>query len=419
MDSLSNWPNKFYEKMHQMRGFIIFVIRHFFEDDCSYRASALAFTSLLAIVPLMTVGFAVLSSFPYMNILSYPIQDFIFENFVPTTGKIVQTYLQQFQAQVSSLSIWGVGFLFVTAILLMVTIEKAMNKIWRVEDTRQGSSAFLLYWSILSLSPLFLGLSLAASSYIISMPFFQGHSPSILVKALPFLLSLTGFTFLYVIVPNRPVLILHGLIGGLTAAILFEIAKLSFAYYLSHYNSYQLLYGAFATVPIFFVWVYWVWLITLIGAEVTYALSVHHKRRIGAKLDGFSHVLLWLYELWLRQKSGQQMSLDELINSSKQPFAVDSDQMINRLKDLNLIHLSENGGFLLSRNLTDISLYWLSQNLPYPLPSQKALLNHQATQAYPGMPELLEHHTVLERTLGMSLEQLFSDYLIRKNNKPR
>ncbi|HCA89376.1 MAG: hypothetical protein CMF38_08270 [Legionellaceae bacterium] len=405
--------------MHQMRGFIIFVIRHFFEDDCSYRASALAFTSLLAIVPLMTVGFAVLSSFPYMNILSYPIQDFIFENFVPTTGKIVQTYLQQFQAQVSSLSIWGVGFLFVTAILLMVTIEKAMNKIWRVEDTRQGSSAFLLYWSILSLSPLFLGLSLAASSYIISMPFFQGHSPSILVKALPFLLSLTGFTFLYVIVPNRPVLILHGLVGGLTAAILFEIAKLSFAYYLSHYNSYQLLYGAFATVPIFFVWVYWVWLITLIGAEVTYALSVHHKRRIGAKLDGFSHVLLWLYELWLRQKSGQQMSLDELINSSKQPFAVDSDQMINRLKDLNLIHLSENGGFLLSRNLTDISLYWLSQNLPYPLPSQKALLNHQATQAYPGMPELLEHHTVLERTLGMSLEQLFSDYLIRKNNKPR
>lgn len=185
----------------ELNNFFCFVIRHFFEDDGPYRASALAFTSLLAVVPLMTVVFAILSAFPVFNQLMLPVQDFIFENFVPATGKIVQVYLLQFEAQVSKLSVWGVVFLFITAILLMVTIEGAMNKIWRTSQAREGVTAFLLYWAILSLAPFFLGLSIAASSYLLSMPFLSGYNaPSSLINTLPFFLSMIGFTFLYVVV---------------------------------------------------------------------------------------------------------------------------------------------------------------------------------------------------------------------------
>lgn len=247
-----DWKTVAYTKFHEAKRFVLFVVEHFINDDCTYRASALAFTSLLAVVPLMSVGLALLSSFPVFQNLSGPVQDFIFENFVPTTGKIIQDYLQQFSAQVSKLSIWGVAFLFVTALLVMVTIEKAMNKIWKTHTSRRGVAAFLLYWAILSLGPVLLGLSLAASSYVLSMPIVQTHqAPPFILNSVPFFLSLIGFTFLYVVVPNCPVKLVHGLWGGVVAAILFESAKQAFAYYLSQYDTYQLLYGAFATVPIF------------------------------------------------------------------------------------------------------------------------------------------------------------------------
>ena len=270
-----------------MTSFISFVIHHYFEDDCSYRASALTFTSLLAIVPLVTVAFSIWSFFPAFENFSQPVQNFIFENFVPSTGKIVQNYLQQFATQISGLSALGVVFLFITAILLMITIEHSLNKIWRVHANRRGITAFLLFWAILSLAPVFIGLSLVASSVLFSLPYFLNHPvPSFFLSALPGLLSLIGFTFLYIVVPNCPVKFSHGLTGALVATLLFETAKIAFAWYISHYNSYELLYGAIASIPIFFVWVYWVWMITLIGAEVSYAMSVSHQYRTAEKNPG-------------------------------------------------------------------------------------------------------------------------------------
>lgn len=388
--------------------FIRFVIKHFFADDCPYRASALAFTSLLAVVPLMTVGFAILSSFPVFQGLSQPVQDFIFENFVPNTGKLVQNYLQQFAAQVSRLSIWGVAFLFVTAILLMVTIERAMNKIWRTTSARHGTAAFLLYWAILSLAPIFLGLSLAASSYLLSIFFFQNTTPSLLLNIIPFLLSFIGFTFLYVIVPNCPVKLTHGLIGAFVTTTLFESAKEGFAFYLSHYNSYELLYGAFATVPIFFVWVYWVWFITLLGAEVSYALSVHYQRRQGPPLDGFSHALLWLQQLWMKQQKGEGMLLEELIETTERPFSVDNGRMIHDLSRLHLIHMLDDGRFILSRDLHDISLYWLSQHLPYRLPTPQELEQEKALQTFNLHAVFEKGQGVLQQEFDISLTKLFA-----------
>lgn len=409
-----DWKKEIMAVIGKMDRFIRFVINHFIEDDCAYRASALAFTTLLAIVPLMAVGFSILSSFPVFHNLSGPIQDFIFENFVPSTGKAIQGYLQVFAMQVSKLSIWGVSFLFVTAILVMVTIEGAMNKIWRVSSARKGVTAFLLYWSILSLGPIFLGLSLAASSYIISIPFLKEQQTPLILSLLPFLLSLTGFTFLYLIVPNRPIQFQHGFLGGLFATLLFESAKQGFAYYLANYHTYELLYGTLAILPIFFVWIYWVWFITLLGAEVSYALSVHHKRRSGKALDGFSHALLWLQQLWLKQKEGKGLSLDELIQASKQPFKIDSDHMITELQRLNLIHISADGYYLLSRDLNDISLYWLSKQLPYNLPDAQDL--EGASTWVPWEELFKQNDKLLQQSLSINLAKLFSSSIPKNKN---
>lgn len=399
-----NWKIKARELWQKSWRFIKFVTYHFFKDDCTYRASALAFTSLLAIVPLMTVGLTILSSLPLFQGLISPIQDFIFQNFVPATGKIVQDYVTQFAAQVSRLPIWGLSFLLITAILLMYTIERSMNKIWRVNQDRRGIPALLLYWAILSLAPLFLGLSLTASSYLFSLPFMrQEQTPSFILSSLPFLFSFVGFTFLYVVVPNRPVKLRHGLWGGLVASILFETAKHAFAYYLGHYNTYQLLYGAFAAVPVFFVWVYWVWIITLLGAEICYALSVGYQRRQGEAISPFLQALFWLQHLWIEQKQGKGLSVESLINACAHPYQIDTAEMLNILEKLQLIHLSEDEHYYLSRDLGQISLYWLNQHFPYPMPNEKELqlcpANWQAL--------LIKNNHQLQHSLNVPLAHLY------------
>ncbi|KTD56391.1 YihY family inner membrane protein [Legionella shakespearei] len=404
-----HWKKWFLSNYYACDRFVRFVIQHFIQDECTYIASALAFTTLLAVVPLMSVGLAIFSSFPVFQGLADPVQNFIFDNFVPATGKVVQAYLQQFASQVSKLSIWGVAFLIVTALLVMFTIERAMNKIWRVSSSRHGVPAFLLYWAILSLAPVLLGLSLAASSYLISMPLLiEHHAPSFLLNYSPFFLSLIGFTFLYVVVPNCPVKIRHAFWGGLFAAILFETAKQGFAFYLIRYNTYELLYGAFAAVPIFFIWVYWMWIITLLGAEISYALSVHHQRRSGSPVDGFSHSLLWLHQLWLAQQNGQAVSFNELVDASHQPFAVDVDEMITVLTDQGLIHATADGQFMLSRDLNHVTLYQLAQLLPYRLPRHMDL-DAASSVAEDWKSIFRKNDKELQKSLSVSLEELFQN----------
>ncbi len=397
------------EKYRDSVRFIRFVAYHFFEDDCTYRASALAFTTLLAIVPLMSVGLSILSSFPVFETFRDPLQDFIFMNFVPTTGNAIQSYLAHFTNQVTKLSTTGVTFLVITAILLLVTIETAMNQIWRVSSQRGGISSFLLYWTILSLAPILLGLSLVASSYFLSMPYLKAHQPpSFLWNVLPFLLSFIGFSFLYIVVPNCRIKIANGLWGGLTAAILFETAKQGFAWYLSRYNSYQLLYGAFAIVPIFFIWIYWVWVVTLIGAELSYALSMSYLRRRGEPLDPMTHALIWLYRLWEAQHNGKGVCLQRLIDADSQPYTIDAKQMIKILEESNYIHTNDKGNYHLSRSLNNMPLYQISEQLPFHFPIRVLPLPKNPPKWLAQWYSLIEsYQKQIHQQLDISIDSLF------------
>jgi len=258
-------------------GFWLSLCKRFVENRGAGNAAALTYTTLFAVVPMMTVTFAMLSAIPAFKGVGEEIQGFIFNNFVPSTGETVQEYLREFTTQARQLTWFGVGLLAVTAFLMLVTIEKTFNVIWRVRQPRRGMSSFLLYWAILSLGPLLLGAGFAVSTYIASLSLISGPDAVVGARTLlaftPLLSSIAAFTLLYAAVPNTRVPLRHAVLGGLFSAVLFEVAKALFGLYVRLFPGYHLIYGAFATVPLFLVWIYLSWLIVLLGAELVYGLS--------------------------------------------------------------------------------------------------------------------------------------------------
>jgi len=251
--------------------------RRFVQDRCDRVAGALSFTTLLSIVPFTAVVIAVFSLFPVFSTWMDVIQDFIYSNFVPTAGEVVQKYLTQFATQAGKLTAIGLLFLIITAIMLMATIEGAFNDIWRVKNTRKFLHRFLSYWALLTLGPILLAVSLSLTSQLFAMAVTDREVVSLLDRFLGVLLPLAfeiiTMMLLYVVVPNAAVRWRHALTGAVFAAVLLEVAKFLFGTAMKYFATYQLIYGALAALPIFLVWIYISWVIVLLGAIVTAALG--------------------------------------------------------------------------------------------------------------------------------------------------
>ena len=267
-----------------------FVLKRARQDRLTVTAGYLAYITLLSLVPLIAVVFAMMSAFPMFAELRDSIQNFVFANFVPAAGDVVQQHIQGFVENASRMTAVGVAALAVTAMLLISAIDQNFNHIWRVTQKRRWSVAFSTYWMILTLGPILAGASLAVSSYVTSMRFFQGDDflglGARLLGALPFFLSTLMFVVFYMVVPNTRVRFSHAICGALVAALLFELAKRGFAFYITRFPSYEAIYGALATIPILFVWVYLSWLISLLGAELTASLGDYeHRLGLSFKAD--------------------------------------------------------------------------------------------------------------------------------------
>ena len=260
--------------MMRLGNFIVLVMARFHEDRCGDVAQALSYTTLLSIVPLTTVTFAILSAFPVFQVWMNTIQAFIYSHFVPASGDVVQKYLLQFANKSTQLTVVGLVFLIVTALMLMATIERSFNLIWRAPHHRKLMYRFLTYWAILTLGPILVGASLSLTSYFMSLRLFSESAPILggfkhfMLSGLPFFLEILAFMLLYIVVPNVYVKPRHAFAGSLFAAILFEIAKRSFAFFVLHYSSYRMIYGAIATLPVFLIWIYLSWMVILLGAVV-------------------------------------------------------------------------------------------------------------------------------------------------------
>lgn len=256
----------------------------FVKERFTYSASALTVTTLLAIVPLMAVVFSIFSFFPAFQHIGDQVQQFVFQNFIPASGKIIQQYLLIFISQATRLPTTGIIILTVTAVMMMLTIEHALNDVWKVERQQYTFLSMLRYWAVLSLVPILIALSLMVTSYIISLPILAVSKMTLemhqfLYGALPFLITVFILTLLYTVVPDRKVPIECGFAGAFIATILFELAKKGFVLYLTHFPTYQLIYGALASIPIFIVWIYLSWVIVLFGALISNVLTVQRDRQ--------------------------------------------------------------------------------------------------------------------------------------------
>lgn len=353
--------------------FIKTLIQRFNEAGCNYRAAALTFTGLLSIVPLMTVSFGILAAFPEFRRFGQSIQDFVFSNFVAASGEVIQNYLQTFVEHAAQLSAIGLFFLLITSISMMFTLEQTLNVIWRVRSSRPWVSALLLYWTMLTLSPILIGVGFAVSSYLASLTFVTTAAKTLgltkpLLALMPFLLSVIAFALLYIAVPNCKVPFRYGFIGAITAGVLFEIAKYLFAFYVTHFPTYEFLYGALAAIPIFLMWVYVCWLITLVGAVVSNTLFTYHSNQ-GKQLDAFTQAVRWLGYFWRAQQAGNALTLEDILRRERDiQYSLPPEEQLHTLIKAKLVHPTHTGSYVLCRDFATFTLADLQQILPWPLP---------------------------------------------------
>lgn len=357
--------------------FCRYLLRRFGEDNCPKNAAALTYTTLFAVVPVMTVTYAMLAAIPAFSQVSGQIEAFIFDNFVPSTGAALREYLGEFSQQARQLTGVGVALLMVTAFLMLVNIEKSFNAIWRIRQPRRGVSSFLLYWAVLSLGPLLLGAGFVVSTYLASLSFLSGDA--VLASAwqqllgwLPLLLSIAAFTLIFVAVPNTRVRFKHGLAGGVLVALLFEGAKACFALYVAFFPSFQLIYGAFATFPLFLLWIYVSWLIILFGAELVCNLGSSAAWQRSAYPWLVS--MLGLLRLFiLAQKNGQVVDLPK-VNATGAAMSEDVWlDLTEWMETRRLITRAQQGGYVLTRDLAQMEMAELLAELPEAMPRVASL----------------------------------------------
>jgi membrane protein len=260
--------------------------QRFDEDHLGLTAGSLTFTTLVGMVPLMAVMLAGFTAFPMFARFQAALEQYLLQGLVPQNiAKPVLSALTQFAAQASQLGGAGLVLLLIAALVMVFTIDRTLNAIWRVRRPRPFAQRVLVYWAALTLGPLVLGVSLSLTSYAISasrglveaMP----GGVSLLLHGIEFGLLAIGMAGLYRYVPNTHVRWHHAWAGALFVAIGFEVAKRALAWYVAQVPTYSVVYGAFATLPILLLWIYVVWVIVLLGAVIAaYApsLSMHVAR---------------------------------------------------------------------------------------------------------------------------------------------
>jgi len=257
--------------------FLTFLTQRLKQEQLPVVAGYLSYVSLMSLVPLLVVMLSVMTAFPLFAELQQSVEAFVYQNFVPAAGDVVQQYLPGFVSNASKMSAVAIIFLFIVALLLISAIDKTLNKIWRVTQKRRTITSLALYWMVLTLGPIFVGASIALTSYIISLVSLGDYDvfglTNIVIRLLPLLASVLAFIILYMAVPNKEVPFKYAAGGAFIAGLLFEFAKKMFALYLTAFPSYQAIYGALATVPILFLWVYLSWLIVLAGAIFSVTLQ--------------------------------------------------------------------------------------------------------------------------------------------------
>lgn len=335
----------------------------------------------------------------------------LYQHMLPDSGLEITNYLQTFSSQARSLTLAGIGLLVVTAYLMLKNIERAFNDIWGIKEQRKGLSNFLLYWAVLSLGPLLLGVGLAMSTYLLSMRLFVDGNASmgiipLVLNYTPWLLTSAAFTLLFAAVPNCKVPVRNALVGGVLTAVCFELLKDLFGWIVAN-SSFQVIYGAFAMVPLSLLWVYLLWMIVLSGAVLVRALSGYGLVSRGRVYPDLIAALLVLWKFEQGRKSGAAIDDDSVLK-----VGIETEQWQRLCRAFNkhqIIAVTQAGDYVLSRDLQELSLRRLADvvGIESHLPGVSDYL-----QTFDWFPEVaarllsIDQHTELE--FDIAIADIFS-----------
>ena len=298
--------------------FMLFVFQRFMEVRVPQIAASLTYTTLLALVPILTVTLVIVSAFPMFSDLSADFIRFINMMLVPSGVDVILDYINQFKAKASNLTAIGVIFLMISSLMLVQTIDQTFNRIWRVNTQRPWWMQLLVYWALLTFAPLVLGVSISVWGLMLKSSRLDVYFP-FLADALRIGTSILFNTILlwllYRLVPNRFVPGRQALIGAVFTAIALELLRSGFAFYIGRFKNYELIYGAFAAIPLFLLWLHMLWLVVLTGAVLTACLSYWQGEAFRRSFDArgrFDDVLKILLLLEEAQHEGKALTVRQL-----------------------------------------------------------------------------------------------------------
>lgn len=387
------------------------VWQRFGEDRVLQIASSLTYTTLLSLVPIITIALTLIAAFPVFGEMSIALKNFVLQNMLPHSADAIAKYAQQFTANAARLTAVGIGFLSLTAIMLLMTIDRAFNDIWRVRRGRPVMQRVVIYWTLITVGPVLIGASLTITSWLVARSVqFVGAIPGAQVALLtlvPIVLTSFALALLYYTMPNRRIATRDALIGGFLAGLVFEVMKRGFALYVTSFPTYKLVYGAFATVPVFLVWVYLSWLVVVFGAVVVAVLPEWREkagRSQPAPGSDFFDALQMLKVLWLAHREGKIVRMSELFGTVKVRIER-IEAILETMVGATWITRAAPSGWVLSRDPETIRVADVFQLFVF-----KAETHIPARHADPELETLA--HDVSARIAGefsLSLEELFSN----------
>lgn len=393
--------------------FVIFVIRRFEANNCREQAGSLTYTTLFAVVPMLTVFLVIISSIKALEPARQQLQQLIYSNFLPKTSIAFDKALNAFTDNSSNLTIIGVLFLFVTTVMMLTSIETAFNRIWRVQETRNGIVGFMRYWTIISLGPILLGSAFVISSTLASLSVlsnnFAGYEVdgAALFWLISFSLTILGFFTLYWTIPNRSVPIRAAMIAAVFSAVTFELLKNLFGFVMTNFTSYRLVYGAFAAIPIFLLWIFLSWNVILLGVEISYAITAFHTGKTQTR-----HPVLMLLDMlelfYQKQKEGKSVSDEEALNILGRGEIGRWPAYVRLLEKQNLIKRTDNDQYVLVRNLDHLDFWSFYKSLPYTLPNKDDVSNLHEDDVWMKRigPALIESDDYLAAKLSIPLSTI-------------
>ena len=369
-------------KMASTLTFCRYVLHRFSADGCFAASGALSYTTLVSLVPLGVIALGVLSAFPIFASVRQQLLALVFQNFVPAISDEAAWWFEYFAGSAAQATAIGIVGTAGTGVLLLVTVEDQLNALWRCMTQRPWGQRILAYWTLITLGPLLVGMSLTLSTYLDNAARRAGFDPEALAqfasagwphyfaRLLPFLLELTACTLLYCIIPNCAVRWRDGLAGAAVAAAVIEILKVGFSFYIGTWASYQSVYGAIAAVPIFLLWMYVTWNAVLLGAVVAANLPtwrvderLAHLSSGGVRL-GFSLALIAL--LWRAQGGGRTCRIAALAHDLGVPTTV-IDEHLQTLARAGFTAATQDGAWALTWDPQTATLHDLYVALGLPL----------------------------------------------------